>query len=130
MSRVGFCQECGRYVAVGDDGCPDGHPRSAVRDVREVSDGAPMPLAGARPSADSSAEAAQLRSEPNEAVMQVVAKSLVIVPAALILAFLMWSGVESEMAFGVRLWPAIITTAVSLVVTFGMLYLWRLTRRR
>jgi hypothetical protein len=129
MSRVGFCQECGRYVAVADDGCAEGHPRSAVRDVREVADGAPMPLAGARSSTDSDAAAAQLRSEPNEAVMQVVAKSLVIVPAALILAFLMWSGVESEMAFGVRLWPAIITTAVSLVVTFGMLYLWRLTRR-
>jgi hypothetical protein len=129
MSRVGFCQECGCYVAVADDGCAEGHPRSAVRDVREVADGAPMPLAGARPSTDSDAAAAQLRSEPNEAVMQVVAKSLVIVPAALILAFLMWSGVESEMAFGVRLWPAIITTAVSLVVTFGMLYLWRLTRR-
>jgi hypothetical protein len=130
MSRVGFCQECGRYVAVGDDGCAEGHPRSAVRDVREVADGAALPLAGARPSADSSAGAAQPSSEPNEAVMQLVAKSLVIVPAALILAFLMWSGVESEMAFGVRLWPAIITTAVSLVVTFGMLYLWRLTRRR
>lgn len=76
MSRYGYCEACGRYVPLAeDDSCANGHPRSAVRDVRDA-----MPSV-----APINTVAASPRGDATHPASVIIGKLVVIVPVALVL---------------------------------------------
>ena len=91
MALTAYCAQCGRYVELSGAGeCPNGHPRSALRDVREdrvlpaetrMRSGAAGPVSGA-----------ESYTDYNSVLAQVLGKSIVIIPVALIIAFGIWTG--------------------------------------
>ncbi len=130
MQTVGYCRECGRYVAVTETGCEWGHSRVAVGDVRNIPDEDPMPGSTLAARGESGDGADRPGSDANEIAMEVAAKGIIIVPAALVLGIIIWASVEGEMAMGFGLWPAVLATVAGLALSFGFFYVRRLGRRR
>ncbi|HEY5540262.1 MAG TPA: hypothetical protein VIL41_02280 [Coriobacteriia bacterium] len=128
MPRIAHCSGCARYVQLTPQGeCPEGHPRSMLRDVREGTLAA-APTVGVATSAPS-AEEATFR-EYDSVFAKVVGKAVVILPIAAVLAFGLWTGVEqfqgSYMSFGAKLgW-----SVLSLTMTVGAAFLWFGLRKR
>ena len=120
MSRIAYCSGCGRYVELTyQDECPEGHPRSALRDVREGTL-ASAPRASASANAPTAEEAAfQIQ---NNVAVKAVGIAIIAVPVTLVLAWGLWSGM-AEFGDGMS-WPAKLgLSAVSLVATVGLAFL-------
>ena len=115
MAKVAHCSGCGRYVELTADGeCPDGHPRSSLRDVHE----------------GSLAETPAVAKPPEPAVRedggmlaQVIGKGIIIVPVALVIGWGLWSGYEQFSGSGMSVLAKLALSAGSLVLTFGLAYL-------
>ena len=128
MPRIAFCSGCNRYIQLTPDGvCREGHPRSALRDVREGAlDSAPIIKAAvAAPTAEQAALASY-----DSIFAKVAGKAIIIVPVALILGWGIWSGVEefsgSDMPFVAKLgW-----SLLSLAMTVGGAFMWSRMRHR
>jgi hypothetical protein len=109
LARVGYCGECARYVELTADGmCPDGHPRSALRDVREGCV-AQAPVVG-------KAHAAAYHDEGGM-LAQIIGKGIIIVPVALIVGWGLWTGYEQFSGSGMTVGQKLLYSALSLVVT-------------
>ena len=119
MAQVGYCNECGHYVELTPQGeCPEGHPRSALRGVHE----GVLPEAPAPSSAPAKPAAAQPERPDGEIGLfaQVLGKSIIIVPVALIVAWGMWTGYEQFSG------PVIVRLALSagsLLLTVGVTFI-------
>jgi hypothetical protein len=109
LARLGYCGECGRYVELTPDGaCPDGHPRSSLRDVREGCV-AQAPAVG-------TANAAAYHDEGGM-LAQVLGKGIIIVPVALIVGWGLWTGYEQFGGSGMSVGQKLLYSALSLVAT-------------
>jgi len=123
MSKHAYCSGCGAYVALEPgDVCPQAHPRSMLRDIRE----------GAAPQARSASAAthADPPLDPNEMLTDVIAKTVVIVPALLLLGIVVFFSVAQSNAMGLTgpmMWlSGIGSAAVTILAAFG----WGMYRRR
>ena len=127
-----YCSGCGRRIELTPAGeCPQGHLRSMLRDVRQ---GVAAPAA---PVGSSAAERAPRTTPPpvepsraHELLAQVLGKAIVIVPAAVIIAFGLWTGYESVAGAGVSVLGAILMSVGSLVLTVGLAFVWASRRGR
>jgi len=133
MARVGYCGECGRYVELTVQGeCPAGHPRSALRDVREGSLAEAPAVAKAR--ADREREQAEMPDPALGVGTGVLAKvigwGIVIVPVTLVVGWGLWTGYEEAKTNGASGWTAFGISAGSLMVTVAVTFVWIRMRRR
>ena len=128
MATSAYCGGCRRRVDLTPEGeCPRGHLRSMLRDVRR---GAVAPPAGAQGSGPvlRPADPLPAMSGSHEALAQVIGKSVVIVPAAAIIAFALWTGYESVAGEGVSVLQAILLSVGSLALTLGLAFAWAARR--
>ena len=126
MAHVGYCSSCGRYVRVVEGGgCPDGHPRSALRDVRQGSL-ADAPAVGVNRVAASQAPFREYEGT----FAKILGKAIVIVPVALILAFGLWTGYEQFSGTGMSFVAKLGLSVASLVATVGLAFLFARPKHR
>lgn len=116
MAMVGYCGECGSYVLLTERGtCPNGHPRSSLRGVREGSLAEVPAVAHAhRP----------VYRDEGGLLAQVLGKGIVIVPIALVVGWGMWTGYEQFSGSGMSVVAKLALSFGSLVLTFGGTYVW------
>jgi hypothetical protein len=128
MPRIAFCRGCNRYIQLTPEGeCREGHPRSALRDVRDgMLDQAPViGTAVAAPTAEQAA-----LSHYDSIGAKVAGKAIVIVPVALVVAWGLWTGMEEFSGSGMP-WIAKLGWALfSLALTVGGAFLFAGSRRR
>jgi uncharacterized membrane protein len=67
-------------------------------------------------------------SRYHELLAQVIGKSVVIVPAAAVIAFGLWTGYESVAGVGVSVLEAILMSIGSLALTVGIAFVWAARR--
>jgi hypothetical protein len=107
-----YCNECERRVVLNaSDECANGHPRSALRDVREgdlAGERAQVPVANR---ADSGAP--NLTSE-EEAAAKLVGRLVVIVPSVIVIAVALWSGYAMSRGFGMSVFDSWMSSIGSL----------------
>jgi hypothetical protein len=122
MAMVGYCGECGSYVVLTERGmCPNGHPRSSLRGVRE----GPLPEAPAAAATHSHRDPHRdAYRDEGGLLAQVIGKSIVIVPIALIVGWGVWTGYEQFSGSGMSMLAKLALSFGSLVLTFGGAYLW------
>jgi len=112
---VGYCGECGSYVVLTERGtCPNGHPRSSLRGVREGS------------LAETPAVAHPRRPEYHDdggLLAQVIGKGIIIVPVALVIGWGMWTGYEQFSGSGMSVLAKVALSFGSLVLTFGVTFM-------
>jgi hypothetical protein len=115
LARVGYCGECGRYVELTAEGvCPDGHPRSSLRDVRE----------GCVAQAPSVGQVRHAEyHDQGGLVAQVLGKGIIIVPVALIVGWGLWTGFEQFNGSGLSVGQKLLYSALSLVATVGAAFI-------
>jgi len=119
VAQVGYCSSCGRYVQLAEGGgCPDGHPRSALRDVRQGSL-ADAPVVGVNRVVPSAAGF----QEYDGAFAKVLGRAIVIVPVALIVAFGLWTGYEQFSGWGMSFAAKLGLSVLSLAATVGLAFL-------
>ena len=107
--RNAYCSECATRVNLTSGGeCPNGHPRSALRDVRdgEVATVAAPPAGGGPNLSDS-----------EEKTAWVIGKLVVVVPAAAVVAFGLWTGYAASMGLGMSNTAAWLSSIGSLALT-------------
>lgn len=120
MAKHAYCSGCNAYVTLGaDEACPQGHPRSMLRDVRD----------GAAPQPRAVAAQPDPHAEPNELLAEVLGKAFVIVPALVLLGLVVFFSVAQTAAMGVSgpmMWLSGIGSAA---LTLGLAAAWGLWRR-
>ena len=122
MAKVGYCSGCGRRVELTAQGeCPQGHLRSMLRDVR---DGVEPPAA---PKAES-APKPPAQEQHSEWLMEIIGKSVVLVPLALLIAFALWTGYLQVVGSGGSKSIALLSSLGSVILTIGLVYL--MSRRK
>jgi hypothetical protein len=122
LAKVGYCGECGRYVELNAEGaCPDGHPRSSLRDVREGCV-AQAPVVG-------QARAAEYHDEGGM-LAQVIGKGIVIVPVALIIGWGLLTGFERARMSGISGGMALLYAVLALAATVLGAFVQSWRRRR
>jgi hypothetical protein len=94
-----------------------------LRDVREGLAAPPTASAGAD-RGRTPAPPLPETSPTHELLAQVIGKSVVIVPAAAIIAFGLWTGYESVAGKGVSVLGAILLSVGSLVLTVAVAFVW------
>jgi hypothetical protein len=124
MPSIAYCSQCGEYVQLSAEGtCPFGHQRSALRDVREGGLGSAPATASTSKRIPTPPDV----EEHSELLAQIIGKSVVLVPLALILGWGLWTGYEQfpGMSVGMRL----LASAGSLLFTVGLAFLFVRKRR-
>jgi hypothetical protein len=133
MAQVGYCGECRRYVELTASGeCPAGHPRSALRDVREGS------LAEVPAVAKVASERRDVPAETTEPVVlegtgmlaKIIGWGIVLVPVLLVLGWGLWAGYDEAASHGASGAKALMISAGSLVLTGVGTFVWIWIRRR
>jgi hypothetical protein len=135
VAKIAFCQECGRYVELGDAGvCAAGHPRSALRDVRSgtlrdapgaAARGADAPGAAAR----GAKAARQTYGDEIGIGARLLGWGIVVVPVGLLLAFALWTGYEQFSGGGVSPFMRVVYSVGSLALTGGIVWIMVLRKR-
>ncbi|MDR3686020.1 MAG: hypothetical protein P4L93_03550 [Coriobacteriia bacterium] len=124
MPRTAFCSSCNRYVQLSPEGeCTEGHPRSALRDVREGSLQSAPDLRTAASTAMPSAELAAIASYDN-IFAKLAGKAIIIAPVALILAWGIWSGMAEFGGSGMSWIAKLFWSLFSLLLTVGGAFLY------
>ena len=126
MDKHAFCTECGRYVELVGDACPEGHRGDSLRDVRSGS----LPADAAQRQAAKAASgapagpAAPPEPDSTEAVGRVLGWLVVLVPA-LILATVMVALTEPQYeGAGLGTAGAWLASAATVAVTLGAALAW------
>ena len=111
-----YCNECAMRVDLTAGGeCPNGHARSALRDVREGTVAATMPASTSRPGAP---PAGAPNLAPSAALSaQIIGKLIVIVPAAIVIFLALWSGYAGSAAMGMTPTQSWLSSIGSLALT-------------
>jgi len=124
MPKTAFCSGCNRYVQLSPEGeCREGHPRSALRDVREGTlQSAPAVRATAAAPAPS-AELAAIASYDN-IFAKLAGKAIIVAPVALILAWGIWSGMAEFGGSGMSWIAKLFWSLFSLALTVGGAFFW------
>lgn len=132
MATVGYCGECGRYVELtGEGACPNGHPRSSLRDVREGTL-ARVPATAAPQQAGVSQAAMQqdvdfgddgAYRQDGGLAAQIIGKSIVLVPIALIVAWGLWTGFEQAKLSTGSVSLRMFYSVISLLATVGVAFI-------
>lgn len=129
MPKIAYCNDCNRYVQLSHQGeCPDGHPRSALRDVRDglLSD-APV----IKPAIAARTDEEAIIASYDHWFAKVAGKAIIILPVAVILAWGIWSGMEEFSGSGMSWMAKLSWSLVSLAVTIGGAFFFsRMGRRR
>ena len=126
MSVIAHCSGCGRYVELTHMGeCPDGHPRSALRDIREGKLSAAPVVRTA--SSVAVAEHAAFRAYDNP-ITKIIGKAIIIVPIALVLGFGLWTGMLQPPGVHMSFWTRLGWSVFSLAMTVGGAFM--IARRR
>ena len=96
MSKNAYCSGCGSRVQLTDAGeCPNGHPRSMLRDVQDgLAAPAPKPVPAVHD------EGASNLKPSEETAAKVIGNLIIIVPAAIVLVFAIWSSYAISIAMG------------------------------
>ena len=134
-----YCNECGTRVMLAEDGsCANGHPRSALRDVREGALAA-VPAADVRPISSGRTGLVAGAPGPNvvspnlppahELASKIIGGMIVGVPTALVVVFALWSGYAGSLAMGTTRATAWLSSIGSLLLTGAMVALWVAKRR-
>lgn len=127
MSRIAYCSGCGRYVELTyQSECPEGHPRSSLRDVRDGTLAAAPNVATVANAPTAEEAAFQVQNSP---AVKAAGIAIIAVPVALVLIWGLYSGMAE---FGDSMaWPAKLgLSAVSLVGTIGLAFLFYRRKRR
>jgi hypothetical protein len=96
MSKNAYCSGCGSRVQLTDAAeCPNGHPRSMLRDVQEG-----LAVPAPRPVAVVDDEGASNLKPSEEAAAKLIGQLIIIVPAAIVLVFAIWSSYAISIALG------------------------------
>ena len=124
-----YCNECAKRVQLTDAGeCPNGHARSALRDVCEgvlaASESAPVQ----KPSGLSAATRGPAPS--TELPAQIIGKLIVIVPAAIVVILALWSGYAGSVAMGLTPVQSWVSAIGSLAMTGAVVAFLVWNRRR
>ena len=134
MAQNAYCNECGTRVTLAEDGtCENGHPRSALRDVREggivEAPRSGTPQAGSAPGG--AGASAPRAGAPTQAPVasRVIGAVLIAVPAAFVVALALWSGYAAGIALGQTRSGAWLSSIGSLVLTGALVALWVAKRR-
>jgi len=117
MAKIAYCSGCGRYIELTYTGeCPEGHPRSALRDVREgtLASAPSVRVATVGPTAE---EAAFREFESPFA--KIVGRAIIIVPIVAVLGFGLVTGMVPVPGFGMSLWERLGWSVFSLAMTVG-----------
>jgi hypothetical protein len=119
MPKTAFCSGCNRYVQLSPEGeCREGHPRSALRDVREGTlQSAPVVRTAVAAPAPS-AELAAIASYDN-IFAKLAGKAIIIVPVALIVGWGIWSGMAEFDGSGMSWFTKLLWSLGSLALTVG-----------
>ena len=122
MAKVGYCSGCARRVALTAQGeCPQGHLRSMLRDVRDGVEPPAAPKVESAPKPPAS-------EQHNELLMEIIGKSVVLVPLALLIAFALWTGYLQVVGSGGSKSIALWSSLGSVILTIGLVYL--MSRRK
>lgn len=134
MPQNAYCQECSTRVTLTEAGaCPNGHPRSALRDVREGA-AAQAPAAPAAPVTVGGIEvvpggsSTKLTAKTGLA-SEIIGKGIVLIPLALILVIGLWTGYAGSRAEGLSPVLSWLSAIGSLVLT-GLVVVVLAKRRR
>jgi hypothetical protein len=109
VSKNAYCNDCGTRVVLIESGdCPNGHPRSSLRDVQDgpIAPAAPRPVTKG-PNLTRSEETAS----------QAIGKLIVIVPLVLVAVFGLWTGYALSIGMGASKAAAWANSIGSLVFT-------------
>jgi len=127
VAQNAYCNECGTRVPLTESGaCASGHPRSALRDVREGECPAgPLPRPSGAPATAQQAGAGASGS-PNltrsqDAAAKTVGRLIIVVPAVIVLAIGLWTGYAMGVGMGQSkteawLWSIVSMVAMGVVV--------------
>ena len=127
MPKTAYCGECGRYVQLtAEETCPNGHPRSALRDLRE---GAPPAPAAAQVAqrpvmAVAGPTGARRAPESAETAGKVVGWIAVVVPATIFAVVCVAITEPQFEGFGIPVWLAWLGSLGTVVVTFALAAVW------
>ena len=130
MAQNAYCNECGARVRLADTGlCVMGHPRSALRDVRE---GEPEPATARAQTPGPSAGGA---STPNPTRAEstasgVIGKLVVIVPAVLVIFVGLYTGYAAGVQMGQSKSEAWLSSIAGMLLTGLIVALLVWDRRR
>ena len=121
MSKIAYCNGCGRYVQLTEVGevCPAAHPRSELRDVRE----------GVIEPPREGAQGAQPYVDDGGLLAKVIGNAVVLVPVGLVVAWGLWTGYE-QFGPGMPIWQKLGMSVVSLVTTVALAFLFAGRRGR
>lgn len=130
MATNAHCMECGTRVELTEVGaCPNGHPRSALRDVREGQVVAAQAASCAvRPSAVP--ERSVLPVAKEEVAANLIGKGIVIVPVAIVVIIGLWSGYAGGVAMGMSKAAAWVSSIGSLLSTGAIVWFIVWNKRR
>jgi hypothetical protein len=128
MDKHAYCTQCGRYVELAGEACPEGHGGASLRDVRS----GPLPaLAAQRQSARpgvSATASAPAPPDPTESAGRIIGWLVVVVPA-LILAVLMVALTEPQYeGAGLGTVGAWLASLATVAVTLGAALAWGWSR--
>jgi uncharacterized membrane protein (DUF485 family) len=128
VAQNAYCNECATRVRLSASGeCPNGHPRSALRDVRE-GEIAPAATPSARKS-DPAAGTPNLTAK-EEAVAKTMGRLIIIVPAVIVLFIGLYTGYAAGVEFGQSKTEAWLTSIGSMILTGVIVALLVWDRRR
>jgi hypothetical protein len=124
-----YCNQCGTRVHLTGSGeCPNGHARSALRDVREGAISAPGPITA--PGQASTPVGSPNLPPTAELSAQIIGKLIVIIPAGIIVILAIWSGYAGSIAMGMTPLQSWLSTVGSLALTGAVVAMVVWNRRR
>lgn len=128
--RNAYCSECQARVRLSDSGeCPLGHPRSALRDVREGD--LPEPVSPASPAVAGPSDTTDPNlSRKQDLVAKSIGRLIVIVPAVIVVAIGLYTGYAAGVQLGQSKLSAWLWSVASMLLTGVIVALMVWNRRR
>jgi len=129
VTQNAYCNECGARVVISESGeCSKGHPRSALRDVREGALLPPKPSQTTQ-SPEPGAGSPNLTNR-DEAIAKTMGRLIVVVPAAFVLFVGLYTGYAAGVYMGQSKTEAWLWSIGSMLLTGVIVALLVWDRRR
>jgi uncharacterized membrane protein (DUF485 family) len=115
VAQNAYCNECATRIRLSVSGeCPNGHPRSALRDVRE---GEIAPAAAPVPRRSDPEAGTPNLSSREEAIAKTMGRLVVIVPAVFVIFIGLYTGYAAGVQFGQSKTEAWLWSIGSMILT-------------
>jgi hypothetical protein len=126
-----YCNECGARVTLAETGdCPNGHPRSTLRDVQD----GPLPASAmpvtARSVFPTSAEGGPNMTSRDEATAKLIGRLMIAIPAVFVLIIGLYTGYAAGVQLGESAIVSWLGSIGSMIVTGVIVALLVWDRRR